>query len=360
MLASSMCWRWLRLRLQSLANCASALVAVWICLHPHQMDAGMTALMFTFSGQVTGYLQYLINTFTNLEIQMNCIERVKHYTEVATEAAFDEKDPRGGPDGQPLAIPDRSWPSCGKIEFDWCCARYRPGLPLVIEDVAFTVNAEEKVGVVGRTGSGKSTLMQLLFRIIELHSGSVKFDGVDIAKVGLRQLRTAIAILPQGVSPDSTRVRQLYTLKALRVAPDQTRPSSPAPFAITSTHSRSTPTNSCGRPWAGPRCPRRCKTCRKSWTRRWAKAGSPFPSGSASCSASPARCSPNARSSSWTSAPPPSMSRSALHLVHGRRALIAALSDLRVSLVCFLLQTDAKIQVRPAMASALSRGGTLS
>lgn len=124
------------------------------------------------------------------------IERVKYYTEVPTEAAFDQNDAKSR--STTLSVPDQSWPSRGKIEFDWCCARYRPGLPLVIEDVTFTVEPEEKVGVVGRTGSGKSTLMQLLFRIIELHSGSIKFDGVDIANVGLRQLRTAIAILPQG------------------------------------------------------------------------------------------------------------------------------------------------------------------
>ena len=73
----------------------------------------------------------------------------------------------------------------------------RAELPLVLTDVSFVVEARQKIGVCGRTGSGKSTLMQLLFRIIELDSGSIKIDGIDISTIGLRQLRTGIAILPQ-------------------------------------------------------------------------------------------------------------------------------------------------------------------
>ena len=107
----------------------------------------------------------------------------------------------------------------GEIVFDRVCARYRRELPQVLMDVSFTVAPREKVGVVGRTGSGKSTLMQVrwgcqligqlglsvdmptpmqtLFRILELDTGSIRIDGVDIARLGLKQLRGAISILPQ-------------------------------------------------------------------------------------------------------------------------------------------------------------------
>ena len=81
------------------------------------------------------------------------IERVKHYSEIDTEAAYNAADK-----GELITAP-ADWPTQGRIEFDNVCARYRPELPLVLEKVTFTVQANEKVGVVGRTGSGKSTLM---------------------------------------------------------------------------------------------------------------------------------------------------------------------------------------------------------
>ena len=170
-------------------------VVTWVCIHPHAMDAGLTAMCMNYSGQVTIYLQHLINCFTQLEIEMNSIERVKHYSEIDTEAAFDDADPKAK-ETQLVASP-KSWPSSGKIEFSCCSARHRAELPLVLTDVSFVVEARQKIGVCGRTGSGKSTLMQLLFRIIELDSGCIKIDGVDISTIGLRQLRTGIAILPQ-------------------------------------------------------------------------------------------------------------------------------------------------------------------
>jgi len=145
-------------------------------------------MVITYSLQVTGYLQWLINTFTQLEIEMNSIERVKHYSEIEVESAYTATD---------IVTAPRGWPTAGRIEFNRICARYRPELPLVIENVTFTVQSNEKVGVVGRTGSGKSTLMNLLFRIVELDSGSISIDGVDIAKLGLKQLRSAISMLPQ-------------------------------------------------------------------------------------------------------------------------------------------------------------------
>ena len=169
----------------------TSLVTTWICLHPDDLDPGLTAMVITYSLQVTGYLQWLINTFTQLEIEMNSIERVKHYSEIDTEAGYTAES-----EAELITAPS-DWPRNGKIEFDRVSARYRPELPLVLENVTFTVNANEKVGVVGRTGSGKSTLMNLLFRIIELDSGSIRIDGVDIAKLGLKQLRSAISMLPQ-------------------------------------------------------------------------------------------------------------------------------------------------------------------
>ena len=203
MLAQNVCFRWLSIRLNSMSTGLTSLVTSWICLHPDQLDPGLTAMVITYSLQVTGYLQWLINTFTQLEIEMNSIERVKHYSEIDTEAAY-----YSGDEAQLIEAPS-DWPRNGSISFDRICARYRPELPLVLENVTFEVKSNEKVGVVGRTGSGKSTLMNLLFRIVELDSGSISIDGVNIAQLGLSQLRKAISMLPQDPTLFTGSIREV-------------------------------------------------------------------------------------------------------------------------------------------------------
>lgn len=90
-----------------------------------------------------------------------------------------------------------NWPVEGRIEFTGVKMNYRPNLPLVLKGLNISIPAMSKVGVVGRTGAGKSTLMVALLRIVELYSGSIKIDGVDIRNVGLKKLRSAIAVIPQ-------------------------------------------------------------------------------------------------------------------------------------------------------------------
>lgn len=97
----------------------------------------------------------------------------------------------------PLDIKGQPWISEGKIEFDHYSVRYRPETELVLNDITLTINSGEKVGVVGRTGAGKSTLCIALCRIIEKCSGAIRIDGVDISTVGLTDLRTRITIVPQ-------------------------------------------------------------------------------------------------------------------------------------------------------------------
>ena len=99
----------------------------------------------------------------------------------------------------PSQIPgfDSKWPSEGAIEFKNFYAKYRPSLPFVIVDLSCKINGGEKIGIVGRTGSGKSTLFQALLRIIETDLGEIEIDGVNIAKLGLDDLRRKITIIPQ-------------------------------------------------------------------------------------------------------------------------------------------------------------------
>ncbi|KAF0703812.1 hypothetical protein As57867_007488, partial [Aphanomyces stellatus] len=96
----------------------------------------------------------------------------------------------------PLVL-EAAWPAHGQIEFDDVSFRYKPEDPLVLKHVSFSVRGGEKIGVVGRTGAGKSSLMMTLFRINEVATGTIKIDGVDIAAVGLKRLRSSLAIIPQ-------------------------------------------------------------------------------------------------------------------------------------------------------------------
>jgi ABC-type multidrug transport system fused ATPase/permease subunit len=115
-------------------------------------------------------------------------ERVMHYAnELEQEAAHQVA----------AAKPAPSWPSEGRIEFNNVRMKYREELPDVLKGLTMSVGAAEKIGVVGRTGAGKSSIMVSLFRMCELSSGSIVIDGVDVSKIGLNDLRSGISIIPQ-------------------------------------------------------------------------------------------------------------------------------------------------------------------
>ncbi|KAL1687601.1 P-loop containing nucleoside triphosphate hydrolase protein [Schizophyllum commune] len=128
----------------------------------------------------------IVTQYAELEQNMNAVERILNYSELPAEA------PPTTPE-DPLA----DWPSQGRIEFKDVEMAYRPGLPLVLKGVSFTIEPGEKVGIVGRTGAGKSTVIQALFRMTELRSGSIEVDSYDTSKIGLDVLRSRMALVPQ-------------------------------------------------------------------------------------------------------------------------------------------------------------------
>jgi len=118
---------------------------------------------------------------------MNSVERVNYYATLPTEAPAEIEENR----------PSAGWPSAGCIVYEDVVMRYRPDLEPALRGISFRVEPREKIGIVGRTGSGKSSLMQTLFRLVELSAGSIYVDGVDISRLGLNDLRSVLSVIPQ-------------------------------------------------------------------------------------------------------------------------------------------------------------------
>jgi len=155
-------------------------------LEKGSIEAGLVGLSITYSLQLTSNLNWMVRMTTEVENAMVAAERTIEYTELPMEAPpiMDYR-------------PAHTWPHSGVIEFRDYSLRYRPNLPLVLDGINVVIKSNEKVGIVGRTGAGKSSLMLALFRIIEADSGSVIIDHEDISKIGLTDLRSKLAIIPQ-------------------------------------------------------------------------------------------------------------------------------------------------------------------
>lgn len=150
--------------------------------------AGLAGLSISFALSVTQSLNWSVRMGSDLEAHMVSVERIKQYCRIPTEA----------PHNLPIDLTlENRWPSQGEIVFSSVKLRYRPDLPLVLKGLDIRIPPQSKVGVVGRTGAGKSTLMTAIMRLVELSSGSIEIDGVDICTVGLNLLRSNIAVIPQ-------------------------------------------------------------------------------------------------------------------------------------------------------------------
>eukprot|EP01125_Pyxidicula_operculata_P007654 TRINITY_DN2595_c0_g1_i1.p1 TRINITY_DN2595_c0_g1~~TRINITY_DN2595_c0_g1_i1.p1 ORF type:complete len:1040 (-),score=251.73 TRINITY_DN2595_c0_g1_i1:92-3211(-) len=150
------------------------------------IDPSFAALAMSYTSGFIAALSGFSNIFAELEMRMNSVERFKEYNKLAQEK--EEAD-----DGYE---PPEDWPSKGGIEFKDFSFAYHIGPP-VLKHLSFKIKSQHKIGVVGRTGAGKSSMMQALFRIEEPVTGTIVIDGVDITKLGLRDLRSSISIIPQ-------------------------------------------------------------------------------------------------------------------------------------------------------------------
>lgn len=179
--------RWLALRVDFTGALVAFFAGAFVIMNLDTVDAGSAGLSLTYAVMFTENVLWLVRLYSMNEQNMNSVERVKEYMEVEQEAKaiIEEARPAG------------NWPSQGAIQFIKYSTRYRKELEPVLRDLTFSIQPGERVGIVGRTGAGKSSLALALFRGLEAEEGKIVIDDIDIGLIGLQDLREAITIVPQ-------------------------------------------------------------------------------------------------------------------------------------------------------------------
>lgn len=182
--------RWLAVRLEFIGSfiiLAAASFAIISVARGSGLSAGMVGLAMSYALQITQSLNWIVRQTVEVETNIVSVERVLEYARL----------PREAPEVISKNRPKISWPAHGAVEFHNYSTRYRPELDLVLKNINLSIKAHEKIGVVGRTGAGKSSLTLALFRIIEPVTGNISIDNLNTSTVGLLDVRSRLAIIPQ-------------------------------------------------------------------------------------------------------------------------------------------------------------------
>lgn len=178
--------RWLSIRLDLIGNILVFVTGILVVTSRFNVSPSISGLVLSYLLAIVMMLQFTVRQLAEVENGMNAVERLRYYG-----SSLEEEAPLKTIDVRP------SWPEKGEIIFDKVQMRYREGLPLVLRDLSINIRGGERIGIVGRTGAGKSSIMSALFRLVELSGGHILIDGLDISTIGLQDLRSRLAIIPQ-------------------------------------------------------------------------------------------------------------------------------------------------------------------
>jgi len=178
--------RWLTMRLDAMGNLLVFAVGVLVVTSRFSVNPSTSGLVLSYILSVIQMLQFSIRLLSEVDKGVNSVERLRHYgVDLEEEAPL-----------HTIEMPE-SWPEKGEIIFNNVDMRHRENLPLVLQGLSMHIKGGERIGVVGRTGAGKSSIISALFRLMEISRGSITIDGVDISRIGLFDLRSRLTIVPQ-------------------------------------------------------------------------------------------------------------------------------------------------------------------
>eukprot|EP00026_Physarum_polycephalum_P005751 Phypoly_transcript_05789.p1 GENE.Phypoly_transcript_05789~~Phypoly_transcript_05789.p1 ORF type:complete len:624 (+),score=83.26 Phypoly_transcript_05789:135-1874(+) len=181
------CNRWLAARMEFLCAVTVSMASFFAVIERENVDPGLAGLSIAYALQLTFVFNMLVRQSAEVETQLVSVERVVEYTQLPNE----------GPYRNDANRPPEHWPQEGAVSIQNLQLRYRPGLDLVLKGISCEIKPREKVGICGRTGAGKSSLVMAFFRLVEFAGGSVIIDGVNISNIGLYDLRSRLSIIPQ-------------------------------------------------------------------------------------------------------------------------------------------------------------------
>lgn len=164
-------------------TCFCMAVGILIVLN-NSIDAALAGFILSFVLDFSESIRWTIRCYGDMELDMNAMERVTEYMDLEVETDSGIRPPA-------------SWPTSGAVQVKDLDVAYGAEMPLVLKGVSFIIASRERIGVVGRTGAGKSSLALALVRCLEMRAGSIMIDGLDISTLALHDLRSRIAIIPQ-------------------------------------------------------------------------------------------------------------------------------------------------------------------
>ncbi|OIW12714.1 hypothetical protein TanjilG_24647 [Lupinus angustifolius] len=179
---------WLGFRLELLGSLMFCLSTLFMIMLPSSIiKPENVGLSLSYGISLNSVLFFAVYMSCFIENKMVSVERIKQFTNIPSESAWKIED----------RSPPSNWPGHGNVDIKDLQVRYRPNTPLVLKGITLSISGGEKIGVVGRTGSGKSTLIQVFFRLVEPTGGKIIIDGIDISVLGLHDLRSRFGIIPQ-------------------------------------------------------------------------------------------------------------------------------------------------------------------